>query len=70
MTERDIESIATYDRDEPEPCKSDVPQPYVCCDCKWTGRGATAYVHRQRTGHEIRGKHWPVTWGNAQWSRR
>lgn len=43
--------------------------PYVCRGCAWTGRGGVkALEHHVNTGHAVRGKHWPASWPNAQFS--
>lgn len=56
------------DREAPDPNAGPAPQPYVCTECDWTGRGHKAYQHWRETRHSIRGKHWPPAWGVAVFS--
>jgi len=44
------------------------PLAYRCVDCSWTGRGVQAFDHHTTTGHAVRGREWPPTWPNCQFS--
>lgn len=70
--ERDIQAIATWERAEQSPDPNEGrPEPYVCTECTWTGRGGVkAFAHHHVTGHAVRGKQWPEAWGNALFTVR
>ncbi len=62
----DTEAIATWERAEAaDPSQASAGIPYRCVDCAWTGRGDAAYTHHRTSGHNVRGKNWPVLWGVA-----
>lgn len=43
--------------------------PYICTVCDWQARGGIAALeHHVSTGHEVRGRHWPESWPDAQFS--
>lgn len=69
MSERDIEAIASWQRHDTPPSGGGSGVPHVCIECDWTGRGGIkAYAHHRVTGHAVRGKHWPASWGNSVFS--
>ncbi len=66
----DSAAISSYERAEhaPDPSEHQHAHPYRCTGCAWTGRGETALRHYRETGHAIRGRNWPATWPDCQWS--
>lgn len=62
----DTEAIATWGDHEPESCGT--PLAYRCTACAWTGRGEAGLMHYRATGHAIRGRRWPASWPDAQFS--
>ena len=66
----DISAIASWERAEqpPDTNAGGYAHPYRCTACDWTGRGEAGLKHYRATGHAIRGRHWPASWGNCLWS--
>lgn len=65
----DTRAIATWDRGEaPDHNASGPGLPYRCVTCAWSGRGETALRHFRDTGHAVRGRDWPESWPDAQFS--
>ena len=64
----DGDPIGGWETREDDPDAGGRAHPYRCTRCDWTGRGAESLKHYRATGHAIRGRDWPKTWPDAEFS--
>jgi len=49
--------------------RTDEGPAYVCRDCAWRDRGGVnAMQHHILTAHRVRGRDWPTSWPDSQFS--